>query len=277
MQAENDENTPFVNPLDTVDALVRSSKRRTHFPLRHQFLQVRNDDSRSPGPLAYLVRRGDHRSLTLYLLAITKASREPFDTRLPASVWARALGLSTSNTESARSSISRTWHRLEVANLIRRQREDRMAKITLLSEDGSGSDYAAPDKGYFKVSLALWLAGPVEEGDNGARWFQVLSLPELAVLLIACSLGPGFRLPQEKASDWYGISADTVGRGLRGLSNRGLLSSQRHYRQAPLSPLGYTWEVRHTLADPFRISLGSSNPDTTSGTQKDGAQTREAD
>jgi hypothetical protein len=55
----------------------------------------------------------------------------------------------------------------------------------------------------------------------------------------------------EKGPDWYGISADTLARGVDRLGERGLLTTDKTYKKAPLSPVGYTAEHRYTLAAPF--------------------------
>ena len=68
---------------------------------------------------------------------------------------------------------------------------------------------------------------------------------------IALSLNDEFRLPAEDMPDWYGISADTASRGLKGLIGHGLLDIKKHYKSAPLSPVGYTADHLYTLQQPF--------------------------
>lgn len=245
-----DEQAPEVSAAETVDAIVEASKREQHFPLRRGFLQQRVDRDVVPGPMGSLVRAGDQRALLLFLLLITKASSEPWNAALPAAVWARALDLHLPESKTARSTISKIWLRLERHNLVSRGRRERLADVYLRREDGSGDEYTSPGgvrENYFKIPLALWLEGP----EDGRRWYQVLSLPELAVLLIGRSLGDGFRLPFEWAPRWYDISADTVARGVSGLSNRGLLIVNKRFKKAPLSAVGYTAEHRYTLQPPF--------------------------
>lgn len=243
---------PESKPEDTVDQIVSVSG-RTNFPLRRSFLQQKAETGKLlPGPLSNLVRAGDLRGLLLYLLLLTKASKEPWDSSMHSAVWARALGIALPTSKTATSAISKTWLRLERHNLISRTRRNRLAVVTLLREDGSGVAYTHPAQDssggtYLKVPTALWLAGP----DAASRWYQVLELPELAVLLIARSLGDNFRLPYEDAPDWYGISADTVARGIDRLIKKNLIKVDKTYKKAPLSPLGYTAEHRYTLCDPF--------------------------
>ena len=57
--------------------------------------------------------------------------------------------------------------------------------------------------------------------------------------------------PQEKGPEWYGMSADTISRGITGLKEHNLLLVNKTFKLAPLSPVGYTEENRYTLAAPF--------------------------
>lgn len=251
-EAAQTSDLPVATPGDTVDEIVVGSKRSGNgFPVRQTFLQRRADDGEPrPGPLGSLVAAGDLRALQLFLLLLTKASSAPWDAGLPAAVWARALGLPMPNSKTATSTISKTWLRLEGHGLVSRERRKRMAIVTLRCEDGSDKPYTAPGEvgeRYLKVPFALWQLGP----DAGHRWYQELSLAELAVLLIARSHGDGFRLPYEFGPRWYGVSADTLHRGVARLSTRGLLAIDKTFKKAPLSPLGYTAEHRYTLQAPF--------------------------
>ena len=244
---------PVVTAGDTVDEIVARSQRRGRaFPIRRTFLQSPSPDGEGVvgGPLGRLIAAGDRRGLILYLLLVTKASSHPWNSHLPASVWARALGLELPNSKTAASTVSKLWLRLEGHRLIRRGRVQRMADVTLLREDGSGAEYTAPGAvgdHYLQVPLALWGEGPGED----QRWYQVLTLPELAVMLIGRSMGDDFRMPFEMGPDWYGISADTIGRGVAGLRRRGLLTVSQTFKKAPLSAVGYTAEHHYTLQPPF--------------------------
>lgn len=240
-------------PKDVVDQIVSASHRSRSFPLRRTFLQQNTETGDPiPGPFASLVSTRDLRGMRLYLLLLTKASKEPWDSSMYAAVWARALGIDLPTSKTATSAVSKTWLRLERHKLITRSHRNRLVVVTLLREDGSGMAYTHPANDssggtYLRIPTALWLAGP----DATIRWYQVLGLPELAVLLIARSLGDDFRLPYEDAPKWYGISADTVARGVDRLINKNLIKVDKTYKKAPLSPLGYTVEHRYTLCDPF--------------------------
>jgi len=140
--------------------------------------------------------------------------------------------------------------RLERHGLVTRKRSRRLADVYLLREDGLGGTYTSPGEvrdRYIRVPLSLWREGPRE----AKRWYQVLTLPELAILLIGRSLSDGFRLPFEMGPEWYGISADTVARGIAGLREHGVLRMDQTFKKAPLSPVGYTAEHRYTLLEPF--------------------------
>lgn len=242
-----------VTARETLVAIVESAERRlASTPLRRSFLQAKaEDEKRAPAPIAEFVRSSDKTGLNLYLLALTKASAEPWDVALPSVVWARALGLPLPDTASARSTISKAWLRLERRKLIMRGRRQRMAHITMLREDGSGADYNPPGSSassYLRLPHAYWIEGP-EGTETG--WYQSLSVPGIAVLLIALSHGDEFRLPLEDGAEWYSVSPDSIGRGLAELRDRDLLDVTKETKKAPLSATGYTQEYRYTLRPPF--------------------------
>ena len=242
---------PLNPPVATVDQTIDEimAARRSSTPLRRSFLQKGGQADSTPGPLHGFVTNGDHRGLLLYLLALGKASAKPWDTALAAAVWARALGMELPETATAASTISKAWKRLEDRNLIRRSRYRRKAHIHILKEDGSGDPYEPPGltkEPHLRLPNAFW-----QEGPNGDRWYRVLNLPEVAMLLIGLSLSDDFRLPAESVPNWYGISADTAGRGLRGLIGYDLLDMRKHFKTAPLSPAGYTADHLYTLQKPF--------------------------
>lgn len=234
---------------ETVDAIAGSTQ-RSEFPLRRTFLQQKVGGKSVPGPLSGLVSAGDRTALLLYFLAVTKASEEPWDVSLHSAVWARALGLPNPMSEVTRGRISKAWTRLVARRLVSRSRRNRMAEFTLLAEDGTGEPYTRPASGFIKVPHALWTHGP--DGEGGVdRWYQVLRLPEFTFLVIGLSQLDYFPLPAERAPDYYGISADTVQRGVDGLRKKGLLVVEHQRLKAPLAPEGYTYENRYTLQAPF--------------------------
>jgi hypothetical protein len=240
---------PVATSQETIQALLRRAKRKTAVPIRRSFLQGGELRSPRPGPLADFVRNRDDRGLELYLLAVAVASAEPWNIDEPANLWARVLDLdSTDGTASAgaTSAVSKIWKRLEDRRLIARARVKRRASVTLLREDGSGRPYEHPGKAieaYLQLPLVYWTAPEA--------WYRTLDLAEKAVLLIALSRTDDFILPCEKAKTWYGISADTAERGLRGLGGRRLLTVREGYKTAALAPKGYTKDFHYTLGPPF--------------------------
>lgn len=233
-------------PHDTVDAIAKSSRRKA-FPLRRVFLQQKRGGEARPGPLARFVSAGDRTGLLLYFLALTKASQEPWDVSLHSAVWARALDLPLPDTATARGRVSKAWSRLVDRHLVIRARKGRLAKFTLLCEDGSGSAYTRPKTDYLQVPRGLWTEGPT----SSERWYQLLTLPEFAFLVIALSNLDDFPLPIERGPNYYGVSADTLLRGYGGLQNHDLLVVRSSAFTAPLSPTGLSSENRYTLKPPF--------------------------
>jgi hypothetical protein len=188
------------------------------------------------------VSSGRETGLDLYLLTLLAASAPPYTVAHPAGVWARLLGVASEST--AASAISKQWKWLEEEQLVQRVgRRGRWTNIRILSEDGSGRPYRATLSGgrWFQVPFEYWT-------DN---WFGKLNLPGKAVLLIALSLLDDFVLPEEKGPAWYGVSADSVGRGLRALQDHGLLTVRKLQKPAPSAPRGFTVERHYTLQKPF--------------------------
>lgn len=248
--SRNQSNSDSATTHDTVNAIALSTQREA-FPLRQTFIQQKLDGASAAGPLASFVSAGDRTALLLYFLALTKASKEPWDVALHSAVWARALGLPEPTGHTARGRVSKAWTRLVERKLVTRSRRNRIAKFTLLLEDGSGDPYTRPrgkSVRFINVPRALWTAGPPS---GSSRWFEDLSLPELSFLIIALSNLDSFALPVERGPDYYGISADTLSRGYRGLRDMGLLEVHRKRVVAPLAPEGYTYENRYTLQPPF--------------------------
>ena len=233
---------PKASQADTIAALLDRSK-RTDVPIRKTFVQQGRGRLRDPGPIADLCSHHDERGLDLYLLFHGTASAEPFDVVLPSPTWARAIGLD--NTASARSAVSKAFTRLVDLQLVERgARAGNRSRIVLLDEGGHGEPYSHPGRSrerYLKLPHAYW----------AEHWHLALSLPGKVVLLIALSLDDGFPLPIEQARGWYGISPDTMQRGLAELENLNLLDVDVQYKPAPLAPEGYTQDRHFTLKAPF--------------------------
>jgi hypothetical protein len=193
------------------------------------------------------VRNRRTRALDLYLLGHAVASAPPYDAAFPAAVWARALGLG--DYGSAETAVSKNWTWIETQQLVTTRRRSRVREVTLLREDGSGEPYRHPgEEGaerrghYFKLPYEYW------EGNFPNR----ISLSAKAVLLIGLSLRDDFVLPTEKGARWYGLSRDTVRKGLRDLRLLGLLEMREQRKPAPLAAAGFTLERRYSMRPPFR-------------------------
>jgi hypothetical protein len=235
-----------VGQRETVAALLERSKRH-EVPIRRSFVQQRRRGG-GPGPLAEFVSNRRSRALDLYLLAHAVASAPPYTVTFPAGVWVRALALAPNS--SSETLVSRSWTWLEQLGLIETRRVGRFRELTLLREDGSREAYRHPgeegatDRGhYFKLPHAYW----------EANYHNRLGLPAKAVLLIALSLRDDFVLPTERGKAWYGLSRDTIRKGLRDLRLYGLLDVREERKAAPLSAIGYTFERRYRLRPPFRV------------------------
>lgn len=243
--------SPHAARDDVVDALVdRAGRRGEAVAIRTSFVQSGAQRAPVHGPLHKFVRGGDERGLDLYLMlrALISSDKQTgeWDTVLWAERWAVGLGLPTPTNDGTHA-VSKVWKRLDDRGLIRRSRKGNLARITLLSESGTGDDYTYPTgKGpgrYFKLTESYWTAPE--------RWYRTLSLSAKAMLLISSSLKPGFVLPQEQVRAWYGVSPDTAARGFRELADVGILKITKQRRNAPLAPKGYVIEHQYELQAPF--------------------------
>ena len=181
-------------------------------------------------------------ALDLWLLLHAAAAAEPWDVTLPAMVWGRTLGLA--GTAASETTISRNWSWLEEHRLVRSERERRMRKVILLREDGSGRPFeraSGKERGFFRLPYAYFRKG----------WNRALRLPGKATLLICLAQRPTFSLRTEHASGWYGVSADTLQRGLDELRDLGLLQVWQRPKTAPLARYGITYENFCRLQGPF--------------------------
>lgn len=163
-------------------------------------------------------------------------------------MWVRALGLcDTATLRSARGVVSKIMKRLDDRQLIQRARSGRLSTVTLLQEDGSGEEYERPvadGDNWFNLPHAYWLD----------EHYRALSLPAKAMLLIALSLPADFYLPYEKAKPWYGISADSAGRGFRELEKAGLLVSMPEWVKNHRSDTGWIEQRHYMLVGPYAQS-----------------------
>ncbi len=229
--------------------LVKSKRRNQEAPIRRSFVQGGVPGSPVPGRLADFVAARDDRGLSTLLLCIGMASAPPHNIRLDgyAGIWSMAAALGLPRSKQSAAAMSKVLARLAARGFVERGRNHKGERIIrLLKEDGSGEPYvhpftATPRENYFKVPFGYWLQGYDER----------LGLASKAVLLIALSLPKWFILPGSQVKRWYGISADTLQRGLDGLMREELIRRRREYKPAPLAPLGYTEQWRYRLLPPF--------------------------
>jgi len=130
--------------------------------------------------------------------------------------------------------VSKAWTRLEKRGLVEKGRKNRVASVTLLTEDGTGLDYSRPVADFISIPHSFWLDGP----DDHHQWHEVLTLAEIAVLMIAHMNLEKFALPAERAPDYHEISADTFTRGAKKLGAHGLLEIEWSHKTAPTAPAG---------------------------------------
>lgn len=236
-------NVPRATSQQTIEALLKASKREL-LPLSYRFVQHRTQDDKGiAGPLADFVKAHNLRGLHQYLLAHAAASGGEFEVTRDSRIWARALSLDEERA-SSRAAISKGWNWLEQRKLIQRGRRGRLSKITLLSDDGSGSPYEHPydqDQAYLALPYAFWRQ----------KWHERLDLSATAVLLIGMTLKPGFILPQSHVQEWYGISPATLSKGIKALRKAELLIVKRDTEVAPLAPKGFRFVYHYTVREPF--------------------------
>lgn len=230
---------------DTIlDGLLAQSKRGL-VPIRKTFVQQGHGATTRPGPLAQFVKAHDTRGLEAYLLVHALASGGDHSVQYPANTWVHALGLNETGTPaSARGAVSKIMKRLADRKLINRQRVGRELSVTLLNEDGKGSEYGHPhhtNERWLRLPYSYWRKG----------YYKLLSLPAKAMLLIALSLKEEFQLSADQAPKWYGISSDTAERGLRQLRKDDILEGDYEWEVNPRSPTLYTQRWTYTLCGDF--------------------------
>lgn len=241
---------PVASPAQTREWLLTRAK-RTFVPIRREFVQRPRGVVPRHGPLAEIVAHRHKRALLAHLIIAAGSSAElegGWTLTLPSGAWARLMDTTVhAGQESALTAVSKTLTWLEGRHLIRRQRigRSRQIRVTLLREDGTGAEYTRPGVAdhdpYIKLPHEFWLNG----------WSSKLSLPAIAMLLVASAERPAFQLPTERMPEWYGWSADTAETGFRELRDIGLITVTKERIIAPDSHTGWTVVNRYTLAPPF--------------------------
>ena len=196
---------------DTIEALLKKSKRDGTVGIRQAFLQRGRGSKAGAGPLATFVKKSDAVALDAYLLLLLLGRGKRYGghyVTVQAGTWVRALGLAG---PSSGQRLSRALFRLEAMRLIRRARTRKGVRIELLKEDGGGRPYTPPAGSepdlYFRLPFDYWAED---------RYLS-LRMPAKAMLLVALGEAPEFELPVSKVKDYYGFSQETAQRGLEEL------------------------------------------------------------
>ena len=205
-----------------------------------------------PGPLAAFVRQRRATALDLLLLAhAVWPLNDPDPIGASGTAWATEIGLG--DPSGARALVSRSWTWLEKSQLVRTHKYGKVRAVEILREDGSGAPWSGAFEArepYFHLPEAYWTYGFSRE----------LSLPAKAVLLVGLSLLSGnrayFELPVERGADWYGLTPHSVRTGLQELREIGLLRTWVEERPSDRSPLGHTFDRRHSLNSLKTVGAG---------------------
>jgi hypothetical protein len=237
---------------ETREELLRLSG-RGYTKVRHVLCQ-RGDGTGSSvaSVLGPMVTDRKRRSLQLYLLLITvwpwlKKQEKP----LPAGVWARALETETGRRWTP-TNVSEAWADLRERGLVETRRLSKGVVVTPRREDGR-ADYTEPgetkadhDESYFTLPPSFWKS----------KWFESLSLPGVAMLLIIASRTSRLDrqetwMTNEDTAKWYGFSPRSVEAGLKELAGVGLLTERVEWVKAPLSAIGSTKRHWYSLNAEF--------------------------
>lgn len=240
---------------ETREELLRLSG-RGYTKVRHVLCQ-RGDGAGSSvaSVLGPMVTERKRRSLQLYLMLLTvwpwlKNQGKP----LPAGVWARALETKTGRRWTP-TNVSEAWADLRARGLVETRRLSRGVVVAPRREDGRaeykepGEKKADHDETYFTLPPSFWTS----------EWFEDLSLPGLAMLLIIASRTSHQDksetwLTNEDAAEWYGFSPRSVEGGLTELADKGLLTERIEWVKAPLSAIGSTKRHWYSLNADFSTS-----------------------
>lgn len=218
--------TPAETMLDLLGGHTRIGA-----PIRNEFIQARGTKRLpgEPGVLRHFVTDRQHLALKLYLLEHQLALAPPYYVDpLPAEVFARALGKTNAGAEA---SISRAHSWLAKRELIAKKRTGRALSVTLLQEDGSGTDRTRPTGHFFTLPRSFFLE----------EWHDKLSMHATVALLIALKqsyMTEWFPMPAERAAIWFGISADTIRRGFAELRDDHHLVESRLHEEANVRARG---------------------------------------
>lgn len=224
---------------------------RGYTKVRHNIAQKPDGHGSSiPSVLGPMVTDRKKRSLQLYLALLTFW---PWVKNLPAPVpaagWARSLQTATGRKWTA-TNVSEAWADLKSRGLVETRRLARGLVVTPRREDGQaaytdpGEVNADHDESYFTLPPEFWTA----------EWFEELSMPALAMLLIISSKTSKAEetwLTNEHAGKWFGLSPRSVEGGIKDLMDAGLVTERIEWIPAGFSALGATQRHWYSLNGPF--------------------------
>jgi hypothetical protein len=181
---------------------------RTAVPIRDSLLQIRHTSGSEPGLLSEIVRGRHHHALDVYLLILAATASAPHRLHVHPDFWAALVQRPSQSPRNAKLALYRSLDILESLELVRRETRLGMPAFQVLDESGTGDLYFHPatrHERYMTLPHTYWTTG----------LDRTLGLTGKAVLLLARSLRPtGFTLPLARSMAWYGISRDTLRRGM---------------------------------------------------------------
>ncbi|MDV6296705.1 hypothetical protein [Rhodococcus aetherivorans] len=222
--------------------------------VRHILVQLPRSEAERPSVLGPMVTDRKRRALQLFLLLLTlqpylQAQEDKGEQPLTAGVYARALTTETGRKWTT-SQISAALRDLEDRGLIERRRLPHGLVVLPRREDGKAG-YTKPGlvkndrwETYFVLPPEFWTD----------EWFEKLSLPGLAMLLIIASETSNDSevwLTNKDAAKWYGMSERTIQAGITDLRKHGLVDVDVRWSKAPLSTIGATARHYYRLTGPF--------------------------
>ena len=235
---------------------------RAAVPIREAFLQTRDDFGSEPGPLSEIVRKRYHHALDVYLLILAATSSPPHRLHVNPDFWALLVRRPPQSLRNARLALYRSLEILDSLDLVRQETRLGMPTFQLLDESGNGELYFHP-----ATRHARYLTLPHSYWEHGLD--RSLDLPGKAVLLLARSLRPsGFTLPLAHSMDWYGISSDTLRRGMDELIRAKLVRYTKKDVPSPRAPRGTSVRRTYVLAGPVartedtKAGMSSAKPRT---------------
>jgi hypothetical protein len=256
-QTDADVSEGVADENETLEWLLAKSKSRSGVALRHGFVHVPTPGG-GPGPMKAFLRRDG--ALDLFLLVLLIASRGSHTVELPLAVWSRALG--RGDDEAAETWASKTLTFIAKQGLLASKRSGRLRQLIVLDDAGRRIAYTPPSgKGgahewFIRVPLEYWRQG----------WHKQLSLPAKATLLVCLTRPPEFDLPLRQNAAWFGVSQDTLAKGLAELQDRELLAARKVSKKAPGLRHGYTVAHHYALIGPFKKGRPKADPHTSADT-----------